>query len=286
MITVRAFRHRRPRSSILLVLLLTQWAEAQGVPRRPGLWGSTTSRRMTMPYNSLGLMVGPLQTPLFGQRYGDSSPEAGLAFESNHVTDEGTEDQLWLRGGMVFGLTPQLEAGALFLTFRAMPDFAYANFPVFITYSWTLGSVDVAARFSFLTPVETKAWSFNPGVPVVVRLDQARIDAGVFLPVLTDDGVSVGLNVPLRATFNLTPRWFVGVESGFYEAAFGQGPGASSSLGGSVGYTTFIGQRLVDFAARFYWDDFIRYSPNNSENALNAGSYQLVAGATFHAKVM
>ncbi|HXS17574.1 MAG TPA: hypothetical protein VN764_10325, partial [Polyangiaceae bacterium] len=114
----------------MLVLLLTQWAEAQGVPRRPGLWGSTTSRRMTMPYNSLGLMVGPLQTPLFGQRYGDSSPEAGLAFESNHVTDEGTEDQLWLRGGMVFGLTPQLEAGALFLTFRAMPDFAYANFPV------------------------------------------------------------------------------------------------------------------------------------------------------------
>ena len=239
-----------------------------------------------MPYNSLGLLLGPLQTPLFGQRYGDSAPEAGIAYEGDRVTDDGAQDQLWLRGGVVFGLSPQLEAGALFLTFRTVPDFAYSNFPVFITYSWTLGCVDIAARFSFLTPVEKKSWSFNPGMPLVVRLDQARIDAGIFLPVLTKDSVSVGLNVPVRATFNLTPRWFVGVESGFYEAAFGKGSGASSSLGGSVGYTTFVGKRLIDFATRFYWDDFVRYSPNSNENAFNAGAYQLVAGATFHAKVM
>lgn len=239
-----------------------------------------------MPYNSLGLIAGPLQTPLFGQRYGARAPEGGLSYEGARTTDEGTEDQLWLRGGVVFGLSPQLEAGALFLTFRFTPDFAYSNFPVFITYSWTLGRVDIAARFSFLTPVEEKAWSFNPGMPVLVRLDRARIDAGVFLPVLTEDGASLGLNVPVRATFNLSPRWFVGVESGFYEAAFGRGPGASSSLGGSVGYTTFLGPRLIDFAVRFHWDDLIRYTPHDDENAFNAASYQLVAGATFHAQVM
>jgi hypothetical protein len=269
-----------------MVLVVTQVAHAQGEMRRPGLWGSYSSRRMTMPYNSLGLLLGPLQTPLFGQRYGDNAPEGGLSYESNAATEDGTVDQLWLRGGVVFGLSPQLEAGALFLTFRMVPDFAYSNFPVFITYSWTLNCVDIAARFSFLTPVETKEWSFNPGMPLAVRLDQARIDTGVFVPLLTDDGASIGLNVPLRATFNLSPRWFVGVESGFYEAAFGKGPGASSSLGGSVGYTTFVGPRLIDFAVRLYWDDLVRYSPNSGESALDAASYQLVAGATFHAKVM
>ncbi len=59
-----------------------------------------------------------------------------------------------------------------------------------------------------------------------------------------------------------------------------------SGMDGSVGYTTFVGPRLIDFAVRLYWDDLVRYSPNSGESALDAASYQLVAGATFHAKVM
>lgn len=239
-----------------------------------------------MPHNSLGIIAGPLQSPLFGQRYGAHSPEGGISYQSDRVHDDVPDNQLWLRGGVVFGLSPQLEAGALFLTFRATPDFAYSNFPVFITYSWTFDWIDVGAKFSFLTPVEEKQWSLNPGLPLVLRLDRARVDSGVFVPVLFGDDARIGLNIPVRATFNLTPRWFLAVESGFYEGAWGEGPGASSSLGGSVGYTTFVGGRLVDIAARCFWDDLVRYSPHDDESAFNAGSYQIMAGVTFHSKVM
>ncbi len=258
-------------------------AHAQTPERRPGLWGSVSSRRLTMPLNSLGLIFGPNQTAMFGQRYGDNAPDGGLAFES---PTSGAQDQLWIRGGVVFGLSPQLEAGALFLTFRATPDFHYSNFPVYITYSWTFDNVDIGAKLSFMTPVEVKSWSFNPGAPVVIRLKHARIDTGVFLPLLTEENPSIGLNIPLRGTYNLTPRWFVGAETGVYEAAFGTGNGLSSPLGALVGYTTYLGSRIIDFSARFNWNEFLRYAPSDSEDVVNVGAYQLFAGATFYSKVM
>lgn len=267
----------------LASLLAVCTASAESPERRPGLWGSVSSRRMTMPLNSLGLILGPGQTPLFGQRYGDNAPDGGVGFESPSASGD---DQIWLRGGVVFGLSPQLEAGALFLTFRAAPDFHYSNFPVYITYHWNFDNVDVGAKFSFLTPVEVNAWSFNPGAPVLIRFDKARIDTGLFLPILTNENPSLGINIPLRGTYNLTPRWFIGAESGLYEAAFGSGDGLSSPLGAFVGYTTLVSSRIVDFSARFNWSEFLRYDPTASQESVDVGAFQLFAGATFHSKVM
>jgi len=267
------------------VLFAAGPTQAQTPDRRPGLWGVYSARRLTMPKNSLGLISGPLQSALFGQRYGSYAPEGGVSYEGDRARDDGAHDELWLRGGVVFGLTPQLEAGALFLSFRFTPDFSYSNFPVFVTYHWSFDRVDLGAKFSFLTPVEEKTWAFNPGLPVSVRFDGARLDTGLYVPILTGD-LSAGLNLPLRITFNLTPRWFMGAESGVYEAAFGQGPGASSNLGGHLGYTTVFGKQLIDFAARFHWDDFLRYDPAAGERAITLGRYQVFLGATFHSKVM
>lgn len=271
---------------LLLSLLWAPSAAAQSELRRPGLGGPVTARRMTAAHNSLGLIFGPLQTPLFGQRFGGFSPDGGISYEAMRASAAGVRDEYHVRGGVVFGLSPQLEAGALFLSFRASPEFHYEDFPVYITYSWDFDWIELGARFSFITPIEAQSISLNPGAPVLMRFRNARLDTGLFLPVETQDGASLGLHVPVRLTYNVTPRWFLGVESGVYEAAFGRGAGASSSLGGFAGYTTILGPRVVDFAARFYWDEFLRYAPGAGQDAFEPSSYQLFLGATLHSKVL
>ncbi len=272
---------------VLGVHTSTGSARADSQERRPGLWGEYSQRQLTQPHNSLGLVAGPLQTPLFGQRVAGFAPDGGLvAIESNRPANGGTRDEVSTRVGVVFGLFPHFEAGALFLSFRDYPDFHYADFPVYLTYSWTFDHIDVGARLSFITPVESSGLAFNPSVPLLIRLNHARLDTGVFVPIQTGSGGAIGLNIPIRATFNLTPRWFVGAETGIYEAAFGKGAGLSSNLGGSVGYTTIFGKRLVDFALRFNWDDLIHYAPADDQKAIDGRAFQVFAGLTFHSKVM
>jgi len=256
--------------------------------RRPGLGGAYTSRNMSAPYNSLGIIAGPGQPQLFGQRYGSRSFDGGgevrqarLDSTSPDITTQG-----WFHGGVVFGLTENLEAGALFLNFRVAPDFGYSDFPVYINYSWRTEHIDIGARFSFTTPAETAIWALNPGVPVLVRLGDVRIDAGVFVPMFLDSPVQVGINVPVRVTTNITPRFFAGLESGVVEPSFGASNDVSAQLGALVGYTTVMGPKVVDFTTSFVWDDFLLFSPAADVDTVQIDAFRVNFGVTFHKIVM
>lgn len=257
--------------------------------RRPGLGGSYTSRQLTTPYNSLTTIAGPAQTPLFSQRYRGYVREGGVGYAHNTpISHDGTtgRDQAWTSLGVAFGLGAHLEAGALFLNLRYTPDFALADFPVFITYGWTFGPLDVGARFSFLTPAESGTWSLNPGVPILLRLGHTRIDSGFILNATFDKPTTLGFNLPLRVTHNITPHIFVGAETGLFDGAFSVKNDTAFSFGALVGYTILLGKRVFDVSTTMTWDNFLTPNTPNGVGAFQLDIYRYQLGISVHQLVM
>lgn len=250
--------------------------------RRPGLGGTFSTRQLTTPYNALSTFLGPGHTPLFGQNYRNQVGEAGLSFNSQGEAGE----ELWLRVGAAFGLFPHLEAGALFLPVRFLPDVELAGVVTYITYGFTFGPLDVGARLSFSTPVGGSAFSLNPGIPFLLRLGRGRIDAGIFVNPELSSPVHVGLHVPLRYVHNITPRLFAGAATGFHEASFSSSGDTTISFGLLGGYTAVLGPRVFDFTTQFTWDRFFLLDPPTGSPSLEPGAYRIELGVTFHQLVI
>ena len=263
-------------------------AAAAQAQERAGLGGIFSSRHLTTPKNSLAIIAGPGQPPLFGQRFGGNSIDGGFAFHRLKLgSDEQTEGshETWMRAGVAFGLLDNLEMGALFATFRVSPDFKWTDFPVYFTYTWTLDNIDVGARLSFVAPIEGD-WSVNPGVPVLIRLRNARIDTGLFVPIIFEDSTTAGLHLPVRYTQNLTPAVFVGGLSGLTEPDFDTSNDISLMLGALVGYTQVLDARVLDVTASFVWDDLLLFDAAEGIDAVQTGSFRVLLGVTIHSLVM
>lgn len=257
--------------------------------RRPGLGGSYTSRQLTTPYNSLTTIAGPAQTPLFAQRYRGYVRDGGVGYAHNTpLSHDGTlgRDQAWTSLGVAFGLGAHLEAGALFLNLRYTPDFSLADFPVFITYAWTFGPLDVGARLSFLTPAESGTWSLNPGIPILLRLGHTRIDSGFILNATLDKPTTLGFNLPLRVTHNITPHIFLGVETGLFDGAFSNKDDTAFSLGALLGYTILLGKRVVDVSSSMTWDNFLVPGAASDSGSFQPDIYRFQIGLSMHQLVM
>lgn len=273
----------------LVVLAASAWTpRARGADyRRPGLEGAWNERHLTTPMNSLRLIAGPGQPVLLGDRVSGQIVEGGGQFIREHGAGAEAQagDQWWFRGGVDFGLTEDWEAGAMFLPLKFAPDLELANVTAFVTRGFRFESWDFGVRLSFLTPgfkaYDLRAWAFNPGVPFLVRAGPARIDAGVFVPITTRDG-GVGLNAPVRATVNLGPRFFVGVETGFFEQRFDGTSKATLPLGALAGYTDLFRNKVADITADFAWDDFYQPSPAAGRDALELRRYRVGLGLVVH----
>jgi hypothetical protein len=273
-----------------LTLLVPSRASAESDYRRPGLEGQWSHRHLTEPMNSLRIIAGPGQPTLMGERYADQVIDGGGQY-MHAPPGESTgpaEDQWWFRGGVSFGLTEDWEAGALFIPLALSPKFQFSNVTAFVTRGFRLGAVDLGVRLSFQTPAlkayDLKGWSFNPGVPVVYRTGPFRFDAAVLVPIATRDG-TVGLNVPVRASMSVTPRFFFAIDSGVIDARVNHAHDTTVPLGALVGYTELFGSRVVDFTATFGWDDFWLPSPPAGRDALELGHYRVGFGLVYHALV-
>ena len=281
------------RSSIfaaaLLVASVTGLAHAED-DRRPGLEGPWNERHLTVPMNSVNILAGPGQPMLLGQRYGDQIVDAGPQFvhpgDAWKTTPPG--DQLWLRGGVAFGLTQDWEAGALFLPFQFTPKFSFSNITVFVTRGFRFKYLDAAFRLSFQTPNKNseggRVWGINPGIPLLWRAGRFRFDGAVLVPFTTRDW-TIGLNVPLRASVNVTPHLFFGLSSGFVEPRFDVAGNTNVPLGALAGYTELFGGSVVDFTASFDWDRFVSPAPPAHVNALDIASSRVGFGVVFHSLV-
>ena len=258
--------------------------------RRPGLEGQWSDRHLTAPMNSLRVNLGPGQPAFFGGRMGDQIIDGGAQFIRPNGTDPAfpAGNQWWLRGGITFGLTEDWEAAVLFLPFQFAPDVHLSNVAVAITRGFRFAAGDIGLRLSFLAPslkaYDFKAWNFNPGVPVLVRAGPLRFDGGAFVPIATRDA-AVGINVPLRASINLTPRFFLGVQSGVFDPRFTRSGDLAVPLGALAGYTELFGSKVVDFTAEFAWDDFWMPSAAPGRDTLQIDQYRVGFGLVFHTLV-
>ncbi len=258
--------------------------------RRPGLEGQWSQRHLTAPMNSLRVVVGPGQPMLLGQRFDAQIVDGGGQYLHEAPSAPGTAggSQLWLRGGVGFGLTEDWEAGALFVPLKLAPDLAFSNITVFITRGFRFESWDLGVRLSFQTPSKDsgggRVWNFNPGVPFLYRAGVLRLDGAVLIPFATRDWW-VGLNVPLRATLSFTPHFFCGIESAFVQPRFEEAHATLVPLGALVGYTELFGSKVVDLTATFSWDSFLRPSPPAGAPAIEAREYRVGLGVVYHSLV-
>jgi len=270
---------------------LGRGAQASEDYRRPGLEGQWSNRHLTAPMNSLRIVAGPGQPMLMGERFGTQIPEGGVQYVHDPTLATGAtanDPQLWVRGGVGFGLTEDWEAGALFIPLELAPKFSFSNITVFITRGFRFESFDLGLRLSFQTPHKDsgggRVWDMNPGVPLLYRAGPLRLDAAVFVPFATRDWW-IGLNVPVRLAWSVTPHLFVAAESGFVVPKFEDAHRETIPLGALVGWTELFGSKVVDFTASFSWDSFLRPSPPDGERALSTGAYRIGAGVVFHSLV-
>jgi hypothetical protein len=272
-----------------LVLSSVSSVRAEEPYRRPGLGGVWAKRHLTAPMNSLMLLAGPGQNPAFGQRFDTRVIDAGGQYSRFGITGSATavthlETQGWTRFGVAFGLTENWEAGALFLPFQWAPDFDFSNILVYVTRGYRFKRADIGIRFSFQTP-EEKVWTYNPGVPVLLRVsERARIDAGLFMPFVTGRVTDAwfGLNLPVRGTYNVTPNAFVGLQSGFCEPRFDRSHDSTVPLGALLGYTLLAGSAVIDLTATFTWDNFWLVSAPSGVDSVQVGAYRSVFGVAMH----
>ncbi|HEU5073646.1 MAG TPA: hypothetical protein VFU02_05725 [Polyangiaceae bacterium] len=256
--------------------------------RRPGLGGQWSQRNLTAPTNSLAVVLGPGQTVLLGQRYGEDIIDGGAEYTHLEYRADGSsspDQDIWFgRAGVLFGLTDDWEAGALFLPMQLSPDFGFSSILAYGTHGFRFEDVDLGIRLSFLTPSsqdsESVLW-FRGGVPVSYRAGPLRVDTGAFVP-LAFRHWWLGLSTPVRATFNVLPSLFVGVESGFDWARFTLPHSTSVPLGGIAGYTFVIGSSVVDLTAAFSWPTFWLPDPSPGLDSLQPDAYRVSFGLVVH----
>jgi hypothetical protein len=258
--------------------------------RIPGLEGEWSVRHLTSPMNSLNILAGPGQPMLLGARFGEQGVvDGGAAYlHLGPLTTPSPGQEFWLRGGVAFGLTKDWEAGALFLPFRLAPDFTFSSITVFITRGFRFKNWDLGVRVLFQTPYKNaegeRVWQLNPSVPFLFRSRAFRLDTALVIPFASRDW-KVGLSVPVRASLNLNPHIFVGLESGVVKSNFNAAHDLTLPLGALTGYTALFGSRVVDFTGVFSWDHFLAPSPEPGNSAFDTATYRIGFGVVMHSLV-
>ena len=256
-----------------------------------GVEGVAAQRHLTLPRNVVSVVYGPLGPTTFGQRYPSRIIDAGTSLAHADVAGSGTaaaaaQDVWYTRLGVRFGLFDDIEAGALFLPLRLAPDFAFDPILVFLTQQFRLDALDIALRLSFQTPGDT-GWALSPGVALGTRGRQLAFQAAVLLPMelgtfREPQSPLVGLNVPLRVTWNVVPSFFVSADTGVAYDQFDVSDGLTVPLGFGAGYTLLAGSRLIEFTTSFTWDRWFLPSRPNDVSAFQFGVFRVGFGATLY----
>ncbi len=288
-------------AALFTVVSLAGSLPADAKPRRLGPPGRFTNRHITVDRNELAGISAPLSSPAFGQRIGDTSDDGGFRLINPvprplQPNIEPADQSLvfgW-RAGVAVGIFNELEISALFIPVQFTPGFVtIETVPVILTYALTFGDVDVGARLNFHLG---RPYKILPGVPVRVRLGRGRLDTGVFTSVsifddlnaaervgliVEEDGGTVGgINVPIRYAHNLTARFFAGLESGFVDMDLGRNHTEVVPVGFFFGYTLPWGNRVVDIAASFVWDNLFTVDPGDGQDTVNGEFFRANFGFT------
>lgn len=255
----------------LISLAMVSTASAE---RRPGLGGKYSARNMTAAQGSLLVIAGPKTTQNLGAPMLDGGIQYTNLPDFDVLGESLSFDTIHATIGAAYGITPELEAGLMLpvlLSAGDADDFdALSTLPLFVTYAKDMGNFDIGGRLTFDVPIEDQGGtSLSAGIPILYRMGNARIDAGLFFPVfMPEEGdTAISLNIPVRFAQSVTPKIFVGVETGLYlpdmETDAGQIP---LSLFG--GYTLLAGGNVIDLGLSVGFPGFI----SMVEDAENPGT--------------
>ena len=198
------------------------------------------------------------------------------------------------------GSTPANAAQGMF-PIVVSPIGGFGDMPLYVRYSFLRKNyVEMAADFVLLVPSWTNlAATF--GLPVRIRARRPlTVDTGIELVVLSN-GAGLNVEVPVKATFNITPAGFIFGDSGFSFQNLARNITGGSyfdtslafpvarnqvfvPLGIGGGYTHVVKNLvMIDVFARFGWNPFVYLNPPSGVNALpTSDSWVLSVGAIIH----
>ena len=217
--------------------------------------------------------------------------------------------------GAGFAITDKLEVGVNnYRLGSTPPSTGQAMFPIVVAPRGTFGDMPLYVRYSFLQKryfemafdfvLLLPTWTnlaVTVGLPMRLRVrDVFTVDTGAELELLTN-GAGLNADVPLKATYNITPAGFIFGDSGFsfqnvarnltggsYRDSSIAFPVARNQifvpLGIGGGYTHVIRKIvMIDVFARFGWNPFVYVNPPSGTNTVPvADSWVLTVGAIIH----
>ncbi|MBW2377734.1 MAG: hypothetical protein JRF55_17430, partial [Deltaproteobacteria bacterium] len=181
------------------------------------------------------------------------------------------------------------------------PTGSFGDMPLYVRYSFMRKDyVEMAADFVLLVPSWTNL-SATFGLPVRIRArGPVTVDTGTEFVILSN-GAGLNVEVPVKATFNITPAGFIFGDSGFSFQNIARNLTGGSyfdtslafpvarnqvfvPLGVGGGYTHVVKNMvMIDVFARFGWNPFVYVNPPSGVNTLPAtDSWVLSVGATIH----
>jgi hypothetical protein len=198
------------------------------------------------------------------------------------------------------GSTPGNAAQGMF-PIVVSPKGSFGDMPLYVRYSFLRKDyVEMAADFVLLVPSWTNL-AVTLGLPVRIRARRPlTVDTGTELVILSN-GAGLNVELPVKATFNITPAGFIFGDSGFSFQNIARNITGGSyfdtslafpvarnqvfvPLGVGGGYTHVIKNLvMVDVFARFGWNPFVYLNPPTGIHTIPAlDSWVLSVGVTIH----
>jgi hypothetical protein len=198
------------------------------------------------------------------------------------------------------GSTPDITAQGIFPIIVA-PRGSFGDMPLYVRYSFLRKDYfEMAADFVLLLPSWTNL-AVTLGLPMRLRVrDVFTVDTGTEFVILSN-GAGLNIEVPLKATYNITPAGFIFGDSGFsfqnvarnvtggsYRDSSLAFPVARNQvfvpLGVGGGYTHVVKDIvMIDVFARFGWNPFVYVNPPTGTNTVPVqDSWVLTVGAIIH----
>lgn len=278
----------------VLVVFVVMTAFTASAFAERGLGGIYTKRNLTQAPSSLKILAGPTALQLDGVGASGLLAEPGFNFrnpETSRTVDvpDGfapeVESVIGFNLGAVYGITNEIEAGAMFAPLIFAPEGTdlYNNVPVWVTYGMDMGSFDVGFRLTGIIPiVEGSDFALAPGIPFVFRGGGFKLDTGVFVPLNFGDDLVMNLNIPVRAAFQATPNIYAGLTTGLNIGQLVGPEGSESSqsvpLGVFAGYTLLAGGRVIDLALSFTFDNALLLSAEEPVSTTQFSDFRLAVG--------
>ena len=181
------------------------------------------------------------------------------------------------------------------------PRGSFGDMPLYVRYSFLKRDyVEMAADFVLTIPSWTNL-AATLGMPTRIRIrDVFTVDTGLELVILSN-GAGLNVEVPLKATYNITPAGFIFGESGFSFQNLARNLTGGSyrdsnlafpvdrnqvfvPLGIGGGYTHVVKEMvMIDVFARFGWNPFVYINPPSGTNTIPAAdSWVLSVGVILH----